>query len=147
VLRVLAIGLPALALFITIDTTRLADSLAQTLHLPARFVLGALAGTRLIGLAVEDRRTVTLARRARGVGDRDLFRRAAGTAFSLLVLALRRGSALAIAMEARGFGSPTPRTWARPANFGTSGILLCLTAIGGVSIAAAVLTGNWSPIV
>jgi energy-coupling factor transport system permease protein len=148
-LRVLAIGLPALTLFITIDTTRLADSLAQTLHLPARFVLGALAGTRLIGLAIEDRRTVVLARRARGVGDRDWVRRAAGTAFSLLVLALRRGSALAIAMEARGFGSPTPRTWARPAHFGGSGVVLCLVAaaIGGVSIAAAVITGYWSPIV
>jgi energy-coupling factor transport system permease protein len=142
-LRVLAIGVPALALFITIDTTRLADSLAQTLHLPSRFVLGALAGTRLIGLAVEDRRTVVLARRARGVGDRDWLRRAAGTAFSLLVLALRRGSALAIAMEARGFGSPTPRTWARPARFGWSGVALCLiaAAIGGLAIAAAVVTG------
>ncbi|HEX7835186.1 MAG TPA: energy-coupling factor transporter transmembrane component T [Pseudolysinimonas sp.] len=149
VLRVLAIGLPALALFITIDTTRLADSLAQTLHLPARFVLGALAGTRLIGLAVEDRRTVTLARRARGVGDRDLFRRAVGTAFSLLVLALRRGSALAIAMEARGFGGSTPRTWARPARFGASGVVLCLiaAAIGGIAIATAVVTGYWSPFV
>jgi energy-coupling factor transport system permease protein len=148
-LRVVAIGLPALTLFITIDTTRLADSLAQTLHLPARFVLGALAGTRLIGLAVEDRRTVVLARRARGVGDRDWVRRAAGTAFSLFVLALRRGSGLAIAMEARGFGSPMPRTWARPARFGGSGVVLCLivTAIGGVAIAAAVLTGYWSPIV
>jgi energy-coupling factor transport system permease protein len=148
-LRVLAIGLPALTLFITIDTTRLADSLAQTLHLPARFVLGALAGTRLIGLAAEDRRTVVLARRARGVGDRDWLRRAAGVAFSLLVSALRRGSALAIAMEARGFGSPVRRTWARPARFGWSGVALCLiaAAIGGVSIAAAVVTGYWSPVV
>ena len=50
-LRVLAIGLPAVALFITIDPTDLADGLAQTLRLPARFVLGALAGLRLIGLA------------------------------------------------------------------------------------------------
>ncbi len=148
-LRVLAIGLPALALFITIDTTRLADSLAQTLHLPERFVLGALAGTRLIGLAAEDRRTVVLARRARGVGDRDWLRRAAGVAFSLLVSALRRGSALAIAMEARGFGSPTPRTWARPARFGWDGVALCLiaAAIGGVAIAASVVTGYWSPVV
>jgi energy-coupling factor transport system permease protein len=148
-LRVLAIGVPSLALFITIDSTRFADSLAQTLHLPSRFVLGALAGTRLIGLAAEDRRTVVLARRARGVGDRDWLRRVAGVAFALLVSALRRGSALAIAMEARGFGSGIPRTWARPARFGWDGVALCLiaAAIGAVAIAASVVTGSWSPVV
>ena len=42
-LRVLAIGLPAVVLFITIDPTDLADGLAQILRLPSRFVIGALA--------------------------------------------------------------------------------------------------------
>ncbi|CAN5369749.1 energy-coupling factor transporter transmembrane component T [soil metagenome] len=148
-LRVLAIGLPALALFVTIDPTELADGLAQTLHLPSRFVLGALAATRLIGLAAEDRRVVVLARRARGVGDRNLPSRIAGTAFSLLVLALRRGSALAIAMEARGFGSGIARTWARPARFAGAEFAMCTVGalIGAAAIVAAVLTGSWSPIV
>ncbi|MEO8095731.1 MAG: energy-coupling factor transporter transmembrane component T [Pseudolysinimonas sp.] len=148
-LRVLAIGLPALALFVTIDPTELADGLAQTLHLPSRFVLGALAATRLIGLAAEDRRVVVLARRARGVGDRNLPSRIAGTAFSLLVLALRRGSALAIAMEARGFGSGIARTWARPARFAGPEFAMCTVGalIGAAAIVAAVLTGSWSPIV
>ena len=148
VLRVLAIALPALALFITIDPTELADGLSQTLHLPPRFVLGALAATRLIGLAADDRRTVLLARRARGIGDRNPFSRLAGAAFSMLVLALRRGSALAITMEARGFGSATPRTWARPARFGARELVLCLIglAIGGAGIAAALVTGSWAPL-
>jgi energy-coupling factor transport system permease protein len=147
-LRVLAIGLPALVLFITIDPTELADSLAQTLHLPSRFVLGALAGTRLIGLAAEDRRVVSLARRARGVGDRNVFSRAAGSAFSLLVLALRRGSALAIAMEARGFGSGFRRTWARPVRFGGREVAMCLVGavIGAASIMSALVAGSWSPL-
>jgi energy-coupling factor transport system permease protein len=147
-LRVLAIGLPALVLFVTIDPTELADALAQTLRLPSRFVLGALAATRLIGLAADDRRTVVLARRARGIGDRNAVARIAGTAFSLLVLALRRGSALAIAMEARGFGSGIRRTWARPALFGGREVAFILIgfAIGGAGIAAALLTGSWSPI-
>ncbi|HTE62193.1 MAG TPA: energy-coupling factor transporter transmembrane component T [Solirubrobacteraceae bacterium] len=147
-LRVLAIALPALVLFVTIDPTELADSLAQTLHLPSRFVLGALAGTRLIGLAAEDRRAVVLARRARGVGDRYLPSRIAGTAFSMLVLALRRGSALAIAMEARGFGSGIPRTWARPARFGWREVAFCAVGaiIGGAGITAALLTGSWAPL-
>jgi energy-coupling factor transport system permease protein len=147
-LRVLAIGLPALVLFITIDPTELADSLAQTLHLPFRFVLGALAGTRLIGLAAEDRRVVVLARRARGVADRNVFSRVAGTAFSLLVLALRRGSALAIAMEARGFGSGIPRTWARPVRFGRREVAMCLVGavIGAAAITSALVAGSWSPL-
>ena len=147
-LRVLAIGLPALVLFVTIDPTELADALAQTLRLPSRFVLGALAATRLIGLAADDRRTVVLARRARGIGDRNPVARIAGTAFSLLVLALRRGSALAIAMEARGFGSGIPRTWARPARFGRREVAFILIgcAVGGAGIAAALLTGSWAPL-
>ena len=147
-LRVLAIGLPALVLFITIDPTELADALAQTLRLPSRFVLGALAATRLIGLAADDRRTVVLARRARGIGDRNPVARLAGTAFSMLVIALRRGSALAIAMEARGFGSGIRRTWARPARFGAREVGFCLIGlvIGGAGIAAALLTGSWSPL-
>lgn len=147
-LRVLAIGLPALVLFLTIDPTELADGLSQTLHLPSRFVIGALAATRLIGLAADDRRSVVLARRARGVGDGNPFRRIVGTAFSLLVLALRRGSALAVAMEARGFGGPVARTWARPARFGLGGWVLVAIGgmIGAAAITAAVLTGNWSPL-
>lgn len=147
-LRVLAIGLPALALFLTIEPTEFADSLAQVFRLPSRFVLGALAATRLLGLAADDRRAVVLARRARGVGDGNPFTRLAGTAFSLLVLALRRGSALAIAMEARGFGSGTPRTWARPARFGVrEAVMVAIgAAIGGAALAAALLTGSWSPL-
>jgi energy-coupling factor transport system permease protein len=147
-LRVLAIGLPALVLFITIDPTELADGLAQTLHLPSRFVLGALAGTRLLGLAAEDRRAVVLARRARGLGDRNPFSALAGTAFSLLVLALRRGSALAIAMEARGFGSGMRRTWAREARFGWREVAMCLVGlfIGAAGIVAALITGSWAPL-
>lgn len=147
-LRVLAIGLPALTLFLTIDPAELADALAQTLHLPSRFVIGALAATRLIGLAADDRRSVALARRARGLTDRNPFSRLAGIAFSMLVLALRRGGDLAIAMEARGFGRGVRRTWARPARFGAKELAFSLIGpvVGGAAIAAALLTGSWSPL-
>lgn len=148
-LRVLAIALPAVALFITVDPTDLADGLAQTLRLPSRFVLGALAGLRLIGLARDDLRSITLARRARGVGDRNAVRRFFGMAFALLVVSIRRGSVLATAMEARGFGTPTVRTWARPARWGARewAVTLGGLAIGVVAVAAAVVTGHFSPIV
>jgi energy-coupling factor transport system permease protein len=144
--RVIAIALPAVVLFLTIDPTDLADGLAQTLRLPARFVLGGLAALRLAGTAVDDWRTISLARRARGVADRAWLRRGIGQAFALLVLAVRRASTLATAMEARGFGAPGRRTWAREAHFGAAEWLViasgCLVA--AISVVAAVSTGSWN---
>jgi energy-coupling factor transport system permease protein len=148
-LRVLAIGLPAVVLFITVDPTDLADGLAQVWRLPSRFVLGALAALRLVGLFLDDWRFLELARRARGVGDRGRLRRIPGQVFALLVLAIRRGSRLATAMEARGFGGPTPRTWARESRFGWREwwVLIAGLMVGMIAIAAAVLTGHWNFIV
>ena len=144
-LRILAIGLPALVLFLTVDPTDLADGLGQVLHLPARFVLGALAALRLAGLFLDDWRSLELARRARGTADRGRVRRFAGQAFALLVLSIRRGSKLATAMEARGFGASTRRTWARESRFGWRETLLILigVAVAAAAIAAAILAGTW----
>ncbi|MFD1722728.1 energy-coupling factor transporter transmembrane component T family protein [Amnibacterium endophyticum] len=146
-LRVLAIGLVGLGLLGAIDATRLADGLAQLLHLPSRFVLGALAAFRLLGLLGEDWRALALARRARGVADRGRIRRFAGQAFALLVLSVRRGTVLATAMEARGFGGPGGRTWARPSRLGAPDAVLVAAAVVvlGVAVAAAVLAGTWHP--
>ncbi|MBO9625067.1 MAG: energy-coupling factor transporter transmembrane protein EcfT [Microbacterium sp.] len=144
--RVLAIGLPSVVLFVTVDPTDLADGLAQRLRLPARFVVGALAGMRMLGLLADDWRALALARRARGVADQGRVRRALGMAFALFVLAIRRGSSLATAMEARGFGGPGPRTWARESVWTSRDTLLVLAAavIPAVAISAAVLTGAWN---
>ncbi len=148
-LRVLAIGLPAVVLFIGVDPTRLADGLAQRVRLPERFVLGALAGFRLVGLFGDDWRSVALARRARGVADNGRIGRLLGQGFALLVLAIRRGSTLATAMEARGFGSAAVRTWARSSPWGAREWLVAASgfAIGAVAIAASVVAGTWNFIV
>ncbi|MFB8386234.1 energy-coupling factor transporter transmembrane component T family protein [Microbacterium sp. NPDC055910] len=145
-LRVLAIALPSVVLFVTVDPTDLADGLAQIARLPARFVLGALAGLRMVGLFLDDWRALELARRARGVADRGRIRRFLGMAFALLVLSIRRGTKLATAMEARGFGAPTRRTWARESRFGARewalmgiGLAIALIAIG-----AALWAGTWN---
>jgi energy-coupling factor transport system permease protein len=144
-LRVLAIGLPSIVLFIGIDPTALADGLGQVLRLPARFVLGALAGLRMAGLLAEDWRRLGYARRARGVADHARVRRAAGQAFALLVSAVRRGSTLATAMEARGLGAHPTRTWARPSTLGWLDLALLAAgvAIGAAAIAVSVATGHW----
>lgn len=146
VLRVLAIAIPSVVLFATTDPTDLADALAQLARLPARFVLGALAGLRLVGLLISDWRELSLARRARGVADHGRLRRFFGQAFALFVLAIRRGSALATAMEARGFGAPVPRTWARASRLRPrDGVLVLVAAvIAAASVCAAVVAGTWT---
>lgn len=144
-LRVLAVGLPAVALFVRVDPTDLADGLAQVLRLPARFVLGALAAIRMMTLLVDDWRQLAMARRARGLADTGRLRRGASMAFALLVLALRRATTLAVAMESRGFGAPGRRTWARVARFAGPewAMVTVLVGIGVVSIAVAVAAGTW----
>jgi ABC-type cobalt transport system, permease component CbiQ and related transporters len=145
-LRILAIGVPAIVLFITIDPTDLADGLAQVLRLPARFVIGALAALRLVGLFVEDWRALELARRARGVADGGAVRRILGQTFALLVLSIRRGSKLATAMEARAFGAPVLRTWARRSRFGGAdwSVVLLGVVIAGAAVGVSVATGSWN---
>ena len=145
-LRMLAIGLPAVVLFVTIDPTDLADGLAQVWRLPARFVLGALAGLRLIGLFLDDWRSLELARRARGVADTGKLRRFASQAFALFVLSIRRGTKLATAMEARGFGGETKRTWARESRLRwPDAVLIALgLLVAATAATVSIATGNWN---
>ncbi len=152
-LRVLAIGVPGVILFATSDPTELADGLAQLLRLPARFVLGALAAVRLVGLFIDDWRALAMAHRARGVGDGGgplgALRRLGSQSFALLVLSVRRASKLATAMEAKGFGGAGRRTWARPSHFGRAEILMVAIGAGiaACSTLAAVAAGSWNLVV
>jgi energy-coupling factor transport system permease protein len=143
-LRILAIGIPAVLLFLTIDPTDLADGLAQVLRLPARFVLGALAAFRLLGLLAEDWTALGMARRARGVAGRGPTR-ALGQAFALFVLSLRRAGTLATAMEARGFGGDAIRSWARESRFRGRdwGVLGVGVAVAALAVGVSVATGSW----
>ena len=70
-------------------------------------------------------------------------------AFALLVLSIRRGSALATAMEARGFGSATARSWARDSPWRAREWVALATglAVGLTAIAAAIAAGTWNFIV
>ncbi len=148
-LRVLAIGLPGVVLLATTDPTDLADALTQKLHLPARFVLAALAAMRLFGVLAEEWTGLTMARRARGIGGGGPLARLAdlaGRLFALLVLAIRRGATLATTMESRGFGTGARRTCARQSRFSGVDVVLALAAPATVAVAvsAAVLSGYWN---
>ncbi|MFC7403401.1 energy-coupling factor transporter transmembrane component T family protein [Citricoccus sp. GCM10030269] len=148
-LRILAVALPGVMIFITTDPTDLADALAQRLKLPARFVLGALAAFRLLGVLTEEWRTLGQARRARGVGaGGHPVRRTTswlGQVFGLMVQAIRRATRLAVTMEARGFGTGE-RTWARESSFGAVDVWVVLggCALAGLAVGLSVATGAWN---
>src|SRR5687768_3487855 len=119
-LRLLAVGLAGVVALATIDPTELADALVEHLHAPARFAVGTLAALRLLPLFSREWEVRGLARRARGIDDGRgplaLLSFPART-FGLLVGAIRRATSLALAMDARGFGSRPCRTVARPRPF------------------------------
>ncbi|QGU02420.1 Energy-coupling factor transporter transmembrane protein EcfT [Corynebacterium kalinowskii] len=144
-LRILAVALPVIVLTRGIDPTEMGDGLAQVAKFPERFVIGSVAGVRLMTLFQRDWAALARARRARGVADEGRIRSALGMAFSLLVLAIRRGTKLATAMEARGFGGDRPRTWARPSTvtWRDGVVVLVAIACGVLAIAIAVWAGEF----
>jgi energy-coupling factor transport system permease protein len=148
-LRILAAALPGLVVFATTDPTDLADSLIQQVRVPPRFALGALAAFRLVALLADEWEMLTLARRARGVdAGRNPVARVrlfASTTFALLVGAIRRGTRLATAMDARGFDSGLPRSVARPQRFTAADAAVIAGAVGvaAVAIGTSVATGTF----
>lgn len=138
--RAFAIVLPSVLIFSTTDPTDLADALAQQLKLPARFVLGALAAMRLLGLMAAHWTTLGHARRARGLGTRFF-----SQAFGLLVQAIRIATRLAVTMESRGFGAGQ-RTWSRSADFTRAdGVVVLGGLVIAVSATAlAIWAGTWN---
>jgi energy-coupling factor transport system permease protein len=150
--RVLALALPGILLVASTDPVRLADALTIHWRVSTRFAYGALAALRLVPLLAGEWETIRLARRARGLepGGNPVahLRLFAGTAFALLVGAVRRGSRLATAMDARGFDSGGPRSNARgsrlrrrDAVFVAAAVLVCAAAV-----ATSVAAGSWSPV-
>jgi len=151
-LRIFAIALPGVLVFATTDPTDLADALVQNAKAPARFAIGALAAFRLVPLLGQEWQMLTLARRARGVdaghNPAAKLRLFGSTAFALLVGALRRGGRLAVAMDARGFDSGLPRTYARRQIFGRADAALVIGAglLSAAGLTVTVLVGAFRPI-
>ena len=150
--RLLALALPGVLLVAATDPVRMADALTLHWRVSTRFAYGALAALRLVPLLVAEFESTRLARRTRGVeaGRNPVaaVRLFAGTAFGLLVAALRRGSRLATAMDARGFDSGVARSnargsvlRARDGAFVLGTVLVCAAAV-----TASVLAGTWDPI-
>ncbi|MEY9213620.1 energy-coupling factor transporter transmembrane protein EcfT [Thermobifida halotolerans] len=130
--RLLAIALPGLLAGASSDPTDLADALVQRLRVPERPAMGVLAALRLVPLLADQWRTITLARRARGL---EAGRSPAaalsiffGRVFALLVRAIRTGTLLATAMDARAFGTG-PRSHARTSRWRVADSLLVVSSV------------------
>jgi len=152
VLRVLGLALPGVLLVSSTDPVRLADALTVHWRVPARFAYGALAALRLVPLLATEFEALRLARRTRGVeGGRNPvahLRLFAGISFALLVGAVRRGSRLATAMDARGFDSGVPRTNARGSSLHVRDgwFLVATVAVCAAAVATSVAVGAWHPL-
>ena len=151
-IRVVAVALPGVVVLLTVDPTDLADSLVQNARVPARFAYAALAALRLLPLMGAEWQTIKAARRARGIdAGRNPLRHLelfAGTVFALLVGAVRRGTRLALAMDARGFDATGPRTLARPQVVRQSDVALVVGAFVLLATAATVsiALGTFQPV-
>jgi energy-coupling factor transport system permease protein len=99
--RVIAIASVGVVFSQTTDSTRLVDCLVQQAQVPERFAYGALAAYQAIPRLAEQLSTLRQARRIRGLRWSWHPRLLLG----LLVLAIRHGDRLALAMDARAFGS------------------------------------------
>jgi energy-coupling factor transport system permease protein len=146
-LRILVLAWPGSVALGYADQSRLADYLAQTLHLPARLVAAlSVAFQRFAGLHTAWQQ-LDRARRARGFGpSRNPLTSGAyvaGMSFALLVHAMRGATRSAVAMDARGFATAHDRTWAEPATWTRLDVVgLVLAALLGAVPVVAHLTGG-----
>lgn len=142
-LRIVVLAWPGSVMAGYVDPSRLADYLAQTLHLPARLIAAFAAALQKFtgfGLAWQQLDRV---RRVRGFGaSRNPLangRHAANMSFALLVQAMRGATTAAIGMDARGFATAQQRTWALPAPWVRLDVIAVVVAalLGAVPIVAA----------
>jgi energy-coupling factor transport system permease protein len=133
--RVGAVAALGIAFALTTDTTRLVDALVQQARVPERFAYGALAAFQAVPRLAEDFVALREARRIRGLRTTWHPRILVG----LLVLAIRRADRLAVAMDARGFGSG-PRTRYRVERWSLPDA--ALLGAGSVVLVAAMVFGR-----
>jgi len=119
--RVLVLVLPGVLLAGHIRADELGDQLGQWFRLPPRPVVAAMAAVQRLDAMVDATRELLALRRVRGLaaGRSPLARArvAAGVSFGVLVGAIRDAGRMAVAMQVRGLGTTTRRSWAEPARW------------------------------
>lgn len=135
--RVVMVAWPGSVAIGYVDPARLGDHLAQGLRLPARFVAAFVASLQRFGALTHAWGQLDRSRRARGLGPDwrrplGVLRWMASMAFALLVHALRGASRTAVAMDARGFATAHDRSWAEPATWSRTDVVVL---VGGLLLA------------
>jgi energy-coupling factor transport system permease protein len=133
ILRIVAIAAVGAVFTLTTDPTRLADSLVQQARISPRFAYGALAAYQAIPRFGEDLTTLRQARRVRGL--RGGWH--PSLLIGVLVLAIRHADRMALAMDARAFGSG-PRTFFRPISWSWLDPAVGVGALAILALALAV---------
>jgi energy-coupling factor transport system permease protein len=143
--RCLVIGTLSVAFVASTRPERVVASLRDRLGVPARAAYSLAAGYRLLGSLPGEWQTVRAAYAVRAPLGRDGrprpgLRGLRSSAFTLLVVSVRRGERIARALEARGTGLE-PRTVWRPVVLGRADALAVLAVLGAL---AAVVAGSWA---
>lgn len=134
-LRTIAVGLVSMLFAYTTEPADLGRALVHRLHLPRRFVYGALAAIQFLpALAEEARMARLIARASIPGGPGSGFRRVwAGInpslGITLLAGAIRRAGTAALAMELRGLGTATRSSPWRVPQVTTRDVVFTLSAI------------------
>ncbi len=121
--RVLSIISVGAVFALTTDATYLVDSLVQLAGVSPRFAYGTLAAYQAVPRLAEDLGTLRSTRRLRGL--REWHPR---LVIGLLVRAIRHADQLAIAMDARGFGTGRRSTY-RPVRWHPLDVIVFAAAI------------------
>jgi len=140
--RILAIFVISLLFTLTTDPTMLLQALVQQARLSPRFGYGIIAAYRFVPLFDGELASIRAAHRVRGVatggGPAAQYRRLVGHMVPLLAGGIRHAERVALAMDARGFGASSKRTYYRQSTFGWRDMLF---AAGAGVILATLLAG------
>ena len=135
-LRIGALVLPGALLLGGLDAPRLGDALGQIARLPARLVVGIMAGLSQLETLWRTWRILMEARALRGLAPRWSLSPYASATVAMLVTSLRSAAVRSSAMDARGFDRAHRRTWAEPSTLGPADAL-------GLLVGAVLLVWPW----
>jgi energy-coupling factor transport system permease protein len=110
-LRVLSLLVIMLTFVLTTDATSFVQALVQQWHVSYRLGYGAMAAYRFIPLVESESRIIRAAQKVRGVPSGWQLEHIRRSAIPLLASAIRRAEQMALAMDARAFGSQEQRTY------------------------------------
>ncbi len=146
-LRIVVLAWPGSVLVAYVDPARLGDHLAQDLRLPARPVVAVTSAMQQAASLLGVWQQLVRARRARGAGASGgplaRARYGGGLVFGLLVASLRGASRQSVALDARGFAAASRRTWAEPATWTRTDVVVVAGGLALARLPLVLLLAGW----